>query len=323
MNNKNKVVVSSEPFVRRHRTFFVGLFVIAPLIMMPALLIFTILKNDMMEKWCVLHAVYENSQGLKNGNQVTMSGITIGHVKRVDLIREKEVCVRFDIRRRYNHLVKKDTRARLKQKGFVGDWEIELTGGNEEFSVVTDGDTILTENVPTLDWAIEVAVKMLDTATIFLSHLNAMATEIHAGKGTIGQFLNDDILYRNITQMSANTVNITTNLRKLSSDAHGAMQNVNNFLFDANKSVNDITAGGLTMMDTLLTVMTTVKKSLNDAEYIMKNFKTVSDNTPEFMDRLQDDLGQVELMIKSLQKNWFFRGITGGGAADPKLIDKP
>ncbi|MDR2729195.1 MAG: MlaD family protein [Chitinispirillales bacterium] len=322
MNNK-KIITVNEPFVRKHRAFFVGLFVIAPLLTVPALLIFTIAKNDMLEKWCGLYAVYENSQGLKNGNQVTMSGTAIGHVKSVELVREKVVWVRFDVRGRYNHLVKKDTRARLKQKGFVGDWEIELTGGSDSVAVVRDGDTLLTENVQTMDWAIEVAVKMLDTATLLLSKFNAITEDIYAGKGAIGHFFKDETLYKHIEQIAGNTVSITTDGKKTMKDVNRTINNVNTVLLDVNKSVSDISAGGITMMDTLVNVIASVKSALDDAGYIIKDLKTMSGEAPEIMERLQYDLGQAELMMKSLQSNWFFRGITGGMSKDPDLIERP
>jgi len=325
MNSQNKknVISANEPFVRRHRTFFVGLFVLVPLLTIPALLLFTIAKNDLLEKWCVLYAVYENSHGLKNGNQVTMSGTTIGHVKSVELVKEREVWVRFDIRGRYNHLVKKDTRARLKQKGFVGDWEIELTGGSDSFAAVRDGDTLLTENVPTMDWAIEVAVKMLDTATLLLSRINAITDDIYEGKGTLGQIFKDESLYERFQQIAVNTINITNDGRKTMRDIQGTISGANTVLLDVNKSISDISTGGVAVMDTLVNIINSMRSTLDDAGDIMKNLKTVSGETPELMDRLQYNLGQAELMMRSLQSNWFFRGITGGMSEDPNLIERP
>jgi len=324
MDSQNKkVIVANEPFVRKHRTFFVGLFVVAPLLTIPSLLIFTIAKNDMFEKWYTLNAVYENSHGLAKGNQVSMSGTAIGHVKSVELVKEREVWVSFDIRGRYNHLVKKDTRARLKQKGFVGDWEIELTGGSDNFASIQNGDTLLTENVPTLDGAIEVAVKMLDTATMLLSKINAITDDIHEGKGMIGQFLRDESVYKNVERITGNTANLTADARKMMRDAGGAIGNVNTLLLDVNKAVSEISAGGVTVMDTLSNLIAAVGGVLDDAGEIIKNLKTVSGEAPELMDRLQYDLGQVELMMKSLQSNWFFRSMTGKMAKDPNLIEKP
>jgi len=324
MNSSNKkVIAANEPFVRRHRTFFVGLFVVVPLLAIPALLLFTIAKNDLFEKWYRLYAVYENSHGLKNGNQVTMSGTAIGHVKSVELVREREVWVRFDIRGRYKHLVKYDTRARLKQKGFVGDWEIELTGGSNEFAVITDGDTLLTENVPTLDWAIESAVKMLDTAAMLLSRINEITEDIYAGKGTLGQLFKNDSLYRRIEHIVSNTVTITTDGRKTVKDVHRTVNNANTVILDINKAAGDISTGSLAAMDTIVSVITSMRGALDDAGEIMKNLKGASGEAPELMDRLQYNLGQAELMIRSLQSNWFFRGMMGRISEDPNLIERP
>jgi len=323
MQNNKIVITHAEPFVRRHRTFFVGLFVVVPLLTVPALILFTIAKNDLLEKWYRLYAVYENSHGLQNGNQVTMSGTAIGHVRSVELVKEREVWVHFAVRSRYKHLVKQDTRARLRQKGFVGDWEIELTGGSDNFAVIRDGDTLSTENVPTMDWAIEVAVKMLDTATLLLSRFNEITEDIHAGKGMVGQLLKDESLYGNLQTIVSNTAAITADGRRVMRDVNRTIDNVNTLLLDVNKAVGDVSAGGLTMMDTLANVITSMRGTLDDVGHIMKDLKTVSGEVPEIMDRLQYNLGQAELMMRSLQSNWFFRTMTGGMAEDPNLIKRP
>jgi len=320
MQNNPGTHTVPEPFVRRHRPFFVGLFVLLPVLAVPLLLLFTVVKNDNWQKWCTLHMFYRNSQGLKKGNQVSMSGTAIGHVREVELIRERKVHVAIDINERYRHLVKKDTKARLKQRGFVGDWEIELAGGTKDSPKVDDDDTLTIEKVPALDDFIEVAVGVVDTATSLLNTIAAIVKGLEAGEGTIGQMLKNDSLYRHVDQVAVNAVGITNGVTRITGDTRKTIRNVDSLLF----ALTDVGKGGSTFIDTLTGLINTVNKTIEEASGILKSLKTVSDETPELMDRLKGDLEEAELLMNSLQRNWLFRGVTGADLPkNPKLTDKP
>ena len=319
MHSKPATHHAPEPFVRRHRPIFVGLFVLVPVIAIPALLFYTALKNDSFQQWCTLHVVYENSQGLKKGDQVSMSGIAIGHVREVDLIKQKEIHVDFDISARHKHLVRKDTKARLKQRGFVGDWEIELTGGTQQVAEIEEGDTLKSEKTPSMDGMIELAAGIIDTATALLSDITAIVRGIENGEGTVGQVLKNDTLFRYLNQISANTVGITSDVRTVMRDARGTVRNVDSLLL----TLTGVGKDGAAFVDTLMSLINTVNKSIDEVGKILKNVKTVSDDAPELMDRLQHDLGDVELMLRSFQEGWLFKNIGGSAPKNPHLADTP
>jgi phospholipid/cholesterol/gamma-HCH transport system substrate-binding protein len=315
--------ITTEPFVRRHRPFFVALFVLVPMIAMPALLIFTMIKSDIFQKWYEVHVFYENSFGLKKGNPVSMSGITIGHVKDIDLIREKEVRVLLNINGRYQHLVRKDTRARLKQRGFVGDWEVELIGGTPDFREIEDNDTLKFERTPVLDDIIELAAGIIDTGITLLGDIAAIVRGIEDGDGTIGQLLKNDTLFRHANRVAANTVLITSDVQKVTADARNTLRNVDSMLI----SVTDVGKTSTALIDTVMNTVTalvgTINKAVGEMDDILKNVKDVSGELPEFMDRLQHDLGEIEHILRSFQESWLFRRIGGTSPRDPHLADTP
>ena len=319
MHSKPGTHHAPEPFVRRHRPIFVGLFVLVPVIVVPALMLYTALKNDGFQQWCTLHVVYENSLGLKRGDKVSMSGIAIGHVKEVDLIKQKEIHVNFDVSERHRHLVRRDTKARLKQRGFVGDWEIELTGGTAAFAEVEEGDTLMSEKTPSIDGMIELAVGVIDTATALLSDVAAIVNGIANGEGTVGQALKNDTLFWYLNQIGANAVGITSDVRTVMRDARGTVRNVDSLLL----TLTGVGKDGAAFVDTLMSLINTVNKSIDEVGKILKNVRTVSDDAPELMDRLQQDLGEVELMLRSFQEGWLFKNIGGNAPKNPHLADTP
>ncbi len=318
-DNKHRPQPTTEPFVRRHRSFFVGIFILIPALTVPILLIFTIVKSDLLQKWCTLHAVCENSEGLKKGNQVSMSGTAIGHVTDVDLLREGEVHVSFNINGRYKHLVKGDTRARLKQRGFVGDWEVELHGGTARAAEVQAGDTLIFEKTSGLDGLISIAMGIIDTATALLNDVATIVNGIKEGEGTVGQLFRNDTLYRNINRTAAGALAVATTAGKLTEDVRGTVRNADSLLL----SVTALSKGGATFVDTLHTLISTANGAINQIGGILKNVKTVSDDVPDIMNRLQRDLDEAEYMIKTLQEGWLFKQMGGPQPKNPHLAETP
>ena len=322
-HDKHRSQPITEPFVRRHRPIFVGLFVIIPALAVPALLIFTVVKSDLLQKWCTLYAVCENSEGLKKGNQVSMSGTAIGHVTSVDLVREGEVHVSFNINGKYKHLVKGDTKARLKQRGFVGDWEVELHGGTARSLEARDGDTLNFEKTSGLDGLIAIAMGIIDTATALLNDVAAIVSGIKEGEGTVGQLLTNDTLYRNINLTTVGAIavasNLASNVGKIAEDARGTIRNTDSLLI----TVTALGKGGATFIDTLSALINTANGTINEIGGILKNVKTVSDDVPEIMNRLQRDMDEAEYMLKSLREGWMFKQLSGPQPKNPHLAETP
>jgi ABC-type transporter Mla subunit MlaD len=319
MDNRSRTQPIAEPFVRRHRPFFVGLFVLIPALAVPAFLIFTVVRSDILQKWHTLHIVCDNSQGLKKGNQVSMSGTAIGHVKEVDLVREQQVIVSFDINSRYRRLVKKDTRARLKQRGFVGDWEIELSGGTPVSSEAEAGDTLRFEKAASVEGLIEIAVGIIDTATALLNDVAAIVKGIKGGEGTVGQLFNNDTLFRHISRIGANASAITSDVGKLAADARGTVRNADSLL----STLTGLGKSGAMAVDTLTILVNAANRTIAEVGDILKNLKTASDAAPELMLRLQRDLDEAEHMMRSLQEGWIFKAVGGPTPKNPHLADTP
>jgi len=294
MAEKHSTRQTGDSFTRRHRTFFVGLFVIIPLLLIPGLLVYTLAKSEVFQGWCRLHVLYNQSYGLGKGNQVTISGMAIGYVNRMALVREGCIDVTLKINRRYRPFVKKDTRALLRQKSImVGDWEIQLTGGTKDAPMVNDNDTLAPEYSLGFD-------QLTEQATDMIGRIDTIVRQIASGKGAIGRLLSEDTL---ITQAQS----ILRNVNAVTGRSSGMMKQVDTLL----AALNTIGASSVTMVDSIKTVMNGVQKALSDAQVIVGNVKGVSGNFNPMINQVQNNLDQAEVMMRGLQKNWLIRKLTG------------
>ncbi|MBN1130827.1 MAG: MCE family protein [Chitinispirillaceae bacterium] len=294
-----------ESFVRRHRTFFVGLFVIIPLLTILALLSYTLVTSNLFKPWLRFHAFYDQNLGLAKGNSVSISGMAIGHVDGVTLVREGCIGVTFKVDPAYRSFVKKDVKAVLSQKNLVvGDWEIQLTGGTDSAGLAENGDTLAGGYSFRID-------KMTGQIAGMVEQVELIIRGIAEGKGNLGRLLNEDSLVRQVQGIMTNVNGITVQSTRM-------MKQVDLLLATLNKAG----ATGAGLADSVATLMTTVQKSLGDASVIMENVKDLSGNFAPMLGQVQDNLDQAETMMRGLQKNWLVRQAVGK-PEDKMLKEEP
>jgi phospholipid/cholesterol/gamma-HCH transport system substrate-binding protein len=303
--NKTVDARQVEPFHRKHRNLFVGLFILVPIIVLPVFLTYTFLRTDILEKWCFLYVKYDNAAGLAKGTAVTIRGMKVGYIQEVSLNAAGYIDVDLKIKRGYMPLVKKDSRARLQQKNIAfGDWEIELTEGTAQVPPVTSGDTLQSLIQAPLARTLEQVTKTVET-------LQKILQQILDGKGTAGRLIMEDTL---VTLAQ----DVAKSGRQLIFRAHATLERADTLL----ARVSDLGGKGKVLADSLVGISTKVGKLITDVSLLVNSVQTTSKDLPGLMNRVQGDISEVELLLKALQNNWLIRGGIKG-QPDPMLNDNP
>jgi phospholipid/cholesterol/gamma-HCH transport system substrate-binding protein len=306
MNQKpDATSLSAEPFHRKHRNVFVGLFILIPLIILPVFLVYTFLRTDILEQWWFLHVKYASAAGLAKGTAVTIRGMKVGYIQTVSLNRAGRIDVDIKLQRGYASLVKKDSRARLQQKNIAfGDWEIELTEGTAQSPPVADGDTL--ESLVQAPLA-----KTLDQVTRTVETLQKILQQILDGKGTAGRLIMEDTLV-DLAQ------DVARSARSLILRAHGTLGRADTLI----RRVSAIGDRGTMLADSMVGITAKVSTLVTDVNQLVGSVQTTARDIPGLMNRVQGDIAEVELLLKALQNNWLIRGGIKG-QPDPMQNDNP
>lgn len=296
----------SVSFVRRHRTFFAGLFVLIPAVVIPVVLIYSLMKAEFIQGWCHLHVTVDNAYGLLKGSPVTISGMSIGHVEEVVLHHEGKIGIKFKIQRSYNYLVKQDTRARIQQKSpVVGEWIIELTGGSDSAKNAVENDTL----VAIMPFRFDNTIQQV---TSVIANIESLVTGITQGRGSIGQILVKDTL--------AGLVNkIGRDVSTMIGSAGSTMHNVDSLLGE----LTLLGKNGNGMIDSFSFVAAEVRTSLAQVVAILENVKDASGHVEPLLEDVRFEIGEADRMMRSLQQSWIYRQIDGGKRDDPMLKEAP
>jgi ABC-type transporter Mla subunit MlaD len=297
--------ITKEAFHRKHRNLFVGMFILIPIIVLPVFVLYSFLKSDMFEKSDYLYVKYGNAGGLAGNAAVTISGVKVGYIETVGLNDGGFIDVKMKIKHKYLRLVKKDSKARLQQKNVaIGDWEVELTEGGKGAPPVANGDTL--EPVVLAPLA-----KTLDQVTKTVSTLQQIMQNILDGKGSVGKIFKEDTLV-NLAK------SIERNANSLIIRAHTTLARVDTILI----KIASIGDKGKQVADSIVVISGKVVRLITDVNLLVNSVTTTSQDLPGVMTRVQGDISEVELMLKSLQNNFLFKsGINS--QADPLLNDNP
>ena len=290
MNKSSEQKVHREPFHRAHRNFFVGLFVLIPLVAIPSFTVYTLAKTEFFEDWCLLHVQYETNYGLKEGDAVMVSGIRIGHVKSVRLTDRGRAHVTFRVLTRKAHLIRKNSKAILKQKNMaMGDWEIELTLGDSTAAAVQEGDTLAPELPLQID-------KVIGQVTSMVSTFEKILEGIAEGEGVVGKLLKEDTL---VTVVGA----ILTDIHRVVRRTDRTLRAVDTTL----AVYTDAGIGGVVLIDSLAAMVREIKPVIADAGQLMTTVDGVGRELFDLVEQTEKSITEVELLIKGMQKHWLLR----------------
>lgn len=138
-------------------------------------------------------------KGLRNGSPVWIAGIEIGSVKNMKLHEQYGTLVTISVREDLLNFIKKDSRAIVQTMGLLGDKYIELTSGTPGTPHLTKGDVI--EGRPQLEIKdiVDASAGSIGKITDFVDKLDKFLLKIEKSEGTLGQFINDPSVYRNLS----------------------------------------------------------------------------------------------------------------------------
>ena len=142
-----------------------------------------------------LKAIFTNIAGLNEGAQVRIAGVPVGAVTGIDFVGER-VEVTFEIREEMRSRVTDLSKATLGSVSLLGEGSVDITPSTQGTPIPEWG------YVPTGGAAGSLA-DVATQATEGIEQLTAVLTDIRAGRGTLGQLLTNDSLYREMNSLVA------------------------------------------------------------------------------------------------------------------------
>ena len=240
-----------------------------------------------------------NTAGLRVGGQVTVAGQLAGSVKAVEFLpvdadTMKNLKIIVEIDRSVQSQVRRDSQAKLKTLGLLGDKVFDISPGTPKFAALEDGDTLTLGEALDYEAVLVQASGALNQVVTLTGSLQKVANGIVAGEGTVGQLLTNKALYENLNSTLATTNVLMARLQNPRGTVGQLLNdptlynNLNRVLASADSLVGQL-GGGINSSNG------TLGKLLHDDELYTRLVSTVSG-----MDTLVTSMSQGNGTMKKL-----------------------
>jgi phospholipid/cholesterol/gamma-HCH transport system substrate-binding protein len=161
-------------------------------------------KQQLFRSTFRLTGVFKDVGGLQIGNNVRLSGITIGTVENVSLISDTSVRVQVLIDENTRKFIKKDAVASIGSEGLMGNKVLVIIPGTGSQKTIENNDVIATSRPVELDEIMKSLKTTIDNTSLITEDLAKITTNISSGKGTIGRLMMDSSWRENIQSTIVN-----------------------------------------------------------------------------------------------------------------------
>jgi phospholipid/cholesterol/gamma-HCH transport system substrate-binding protein len=148
------------------------------------------------------------ANGLRPGGSVTLAGQLVGTVKEIEFLpvdfdttRNLRIVARVD--RAVREQIRRDSEARLRTMGLLGDKVLDISPGTPRFAVLLPDDTIKVAAAMDYEAILAKAAGAVDDVVGLTRDLRVVTGGLARGQGTIGQLLTNRAMYDQLTSAMA------------------------------------------------------------------------------------------------------------------------
>jgi phospholipid/cholesterol/gamma-HCH transport system substrate-binding protein len=327
------------PRRKRATETVVGLFVLATLGLLFAVVALIGGRQKIFEERYEITGIFESVGGLQTGAEVHLAGISVGYVRAVGFSPSNKVEVVMSISREQMNRIRGDSVASIRTAGLMGDRYVEITVGSDGKPVINSGGTIKTsepfelneviEQVrPTLG-NIENAARNISILTdqladpsgkvpTILENIKVLTTDAREGKGTFGALLTRDDIYVKTNSVLDTVQETADNLKVVSEDARNASARLPGMMDGAEAAID-----GFTEFSTQATeaakgigeIVDSGKEVMDDAKAAAANLRAASEEVKEVapkvgrvLDSAEEGVGEARKVIDAAKRSWLIRG---------------
>jgi phospholipid/cholesterol/gamma-HCH transport system substrate-binding protein len=246
------------------RSVKLGLFIVVGAILLTFLIFKMGSKSRLFEGRKKIVVKFENTQGIKNGNDVRFSGVNVGAVHEIEIENDSIVRVVLSIDSKAAEFIKKDSKATISSEGLVGAKFVGISAGSENSSKIEDGDSIKSGKSFEVDELLKSISKAGENASKITDRIDSMANSIAMGNGVLGALLADTMLQKKVESIAYS-------------------------LDETGKKTNLMAQDLMTVPDQINKITNKVQQVADTLQVTSSNSVRISDNIEEFSKGLNSD----------------------------------
>lgn len=272
-----------------------GIFVSLGLVVLIIAIYFIGEKQLLIQNTFRLSGVFTDVGGLQPGNNVRLSGISIGTVESISLISDTTVRVEIVINESSRKFIKKDAIATIGSEGLIGNKVLVINPGTGGKESIENNDVIQTAQPIDVDDIMVSLKTTIDNTAIITGDLAKISTNIESGKGTIGRLMMDPTWRQNIQSTIVNLKDGSDQF-KIVMDKAGEIDSI----LIAIKTTIAYTAA---ITNDLATITNSIQSGEGTIGRLLMN-TTAAENFDSTMFNLKEGTEALKLLLEKAQGSW-------------------
>lgn len=266
------------------RNMKLGIFVIGGVVLFLITLFYLGRENNIFNKTFTVSSVFKNVEGLKEGDNVWLSGVKIGTVKKVSIIDEGKVIVSLSLKEKQNEFIKKDATANIGSDGLVGNKIVIIRPGSAA-ETIHDNDTINSFSPTDTQELFNLAKEVGTDIKVITTDLRVITGKINKGEGVVGELLNEGQMAKELRASMAA-------IRKASENATRATNEINKMLTEINRG-----DGLMTKLIRDTTYAAQFSRTMQNVEQVGENARKMAADLKEVTDKMNDKNNAMGVLL--------------------------
>ena len=209
------------------RNIKLGAFVVGGIVIFLGSVFYLGREGNLFNRTFTVSAVFKNVEGLKEGDNVWLSGVKIGMVKRVQIVSEGRVIVILSLKDKQNEFIKKDATASVGSDGFVGNKIVIIRPGTAD-QIIQDSDTINALSPADTQELLNIAKEVGQNTRSITDDLKIISARLNRGEGIFGELLKDGPISKDL-RMTIIALKMTSeNTNKVAIETKNLLYEINN-----------------------------------------------------------------------------------------------
>lgn len=313
----------------------VGITVVVAAIVLAVLIVLMSGTGGLFTNKIILKSYFFDAQGLRVGAPVRLSGVDIGNVSQIVIVRKNPLApveVTMKVSTKYQFNLRRDSKTLLSTAGVLGETYINIDSSKATGNEVQNGDVLATSEEPGYQDVMRSTQNALQNMQALLARMDRIIAFVESGQGSVGKAIYDAALY--------NRLNSTVNdFQKLVSEVAQGQGSIGKFVMSddlynkANATIDKVNL----MIDDLNAGKGTAGKLLKDtslydnANQIVGNLKKITDDINAgkgpigtltkdqvFAAKLQNTMNRISSISDRLDSG---EGSAGKFLHDPSMYD--
>jgi phospholipid/cholesterol/gamma-HCH transport system substrate-binding protein len=197
-------------------------------------------EGNLFNKTFTVSAIFKNVEGLKEGDNVWLSGVKIGIVKKVRIVSEGQVIVNLSLKDKQNEFIKKNATAFVGSDGLVGNKIVVIRPGDDT-KIIHENDTINSVSPTDTQELFNIAKEVGTNTRSITDDLKLISARLNKGEGIFGELLRDGPISKDLRQTITALKATSENTTRLTEDANKVLAKINNGDGLITKLINDST----------------------------------------------------------------------------------